>query len=117
MTTIQDSVFGSKTYTYDGLDRLTNDNGLAISYDSHGNILSLGSASMTYDSTVKNKLISVNNSNVSYSSTNPWQISSYMGKSYQYQGNRLTQYSNGSNVYSYTYNHLGQRITKTTSSL
>ncbi len=41
-----------------------------------------------------------------------WLISSVGSKTYTYQGNKLTQFTNGSSIYNYTYNHLGLRVTK-----
>ena len=88
ITNISDSIFGNKSYGYNYRGYLVDDNGISITYDSNGNILTYGSKSFIYDSIVKDKLIKVGNNSISYGS-NTLLPSYYKDKNYIYEGNRL----------------------------
>ncbi len=109
---ITDSVFGSHSYGYNYRGFLTNDDGTAISYDSNGNISSYGSINYTYDSTIKDRLASVNGVGVIYSTSNPLNPETWGSNEYAFEGRRLIQYENGSNVYKYCYDNQGLRTHK-----
>ncbi len=88
ITNISDSIFGNKSYGYNYRGYLVDDNGISITYDSNGNILTYGSKSFIYDSIVKDKLIKVGNNSISYGS-NTLLPSYYKDKNFIYEGNRL----------------------------
>ena len=89
------NLFGNNSYTYDYRGFLTSEtfNGQTKSYtyDDNGNILTAGNTSFSYDSTIKDKLISVGGSTISYSSNNPLNPTGYDGWVYRYEGRRLVE--------------------------
>ncbi len=109
---ITDSVFGSHSYGYNYRGFLTNDDGTAISYDGNGNIRTYGSINYTYDSTIKDRLSSVNGVGVIYSDNNPLNPETWGSNEYVFEGRRLIQYENGNNVYKYCYDNQGLRTHK-----
>ena len=89
------NLFGNHSYEYDYRGFLTSEtfNGQTKSYtyDDNGNILTAGNTSFSYDSTIKDRLISVGGSIISYSSNNSLNPSSFDGWSYRYEGRRLVE--------------------------
>ena len=62
----------------------------------------------TYDSTIKDRLIKVNDKTITYDSNNPLNPISYNGNTYEYEGRRLIKFNN----VKYTYDLEGKRIKK-----
>ncbi len=115
VTAITDAEFGNKTYTYDYRGYLTNDSGTAITYDSNGNILTRGGISYAYSSVIRDKLIAYNGQVVSYASAGSLYPTAWNGRTYSYEGGRLTSFANsttGKNAV-YTYDNMGLRLSKT----
>lgn len=118
--TVTDSVFGSHNYGYDYRGFLTNDDGTNIIYDNNGNIKQYGSINYGYDSQlgIKDLLTSVGGKTITYDNNNLFNPVSYDGKSFEYEGRRLTKFTNSNNVvYNYKYNDKGLRIEKTVNGL
>ena len=117
ITGITDDVFGSKSYAYNDRGFLINDNGTSITYDINGNIKTYGTKTFSYDSTIKDRLISANGKSILYTTDNPLLPRAYDGKVFTYEGNRLTNivedYDNYTTIYhDYYYNSQGLRIKK-----
>ncbi len=72
----------------------------------------MGNKVLTYDSTIKDKLISFNGSSISYDANNPFNPYSYMNYTYTFQGRRLTRWAKGSGYTAYYYNDKGLRVQK-----
>jgi len=120
ITTITDSVFGNKQYTYDNRGFLVYDNGNIITYDTNGNIKKYGTKAFTYDSTIKDRLINCGGKAITYSSSNPLLPQSYNNMTFSYEGKRLSSitinYDSETTIYcDYYYNHEGLRIKKNVS--
>ena len=62
----------------------------------------------TYDSTIKDRLVKVNDKTITYDSNNPLNPISYNGNTYEYEGRRLIKFNN----VKYTYDLDGKRIKK-----
>ena len=65
-------------------------------------------SSYTYDSTIKDRLVKVNDKTITYDSNNPLNPISYNGNTYEYEGRRLIKFNN----VKYTYDLEGKRIKK-----
>ncbi len=112
VTTITDSTFGNKSYSYDSLGRLINDNGTIITYDNLGNITNYGNKSYSYNGYL---LTSMNGENVSYYN-NSYLIKKYEDMEFKYEGKRLVEIKKDNDeeitYYKYYYNLDGLRIKK-----
>ena len=64
------------------------------SYDLNGNILTNGNNQYAYDSTIKDKIISINGSPITYENASSLKIKSCLGLNFQYEGNRLVGVNN-----------------------
>ena len=107
LTGILDSYFGSHTYQYENNGNLSYADGITYSYDKNGNILK-GNNTYTYDGTIKDRLVKVNDKTITYDSNNPLNPISYNGNTYEYEGRRLIKFNN----IKYTYDLEGKRIKK-----
>ncbi len=67
---------------------------------------------LTYDSTIKDRLMSYDGNSITYDSKNSFNVSSYKGNYYTFEGRRLTKITNSSGYWEYTYNDLGLRTKK-----
>ena len=112
ITKITDSTFGSHEYEYDYRGFLKKADGESYVYDDNGNIIQKGDFSLSYDSVIKDRLISFNGARITYDTKNPLNPKSYGSTSYQFEGRRLTKLSYGGNFYEYIYNEQGLRIQK-----
>ena len=102
VTNVSDEVFGSRTYNYDFKGQLTNDDGNTIQYDDNGNIKSYDTITYTYDSIVKDKLISYNGNSISYG-TNKLYPNLFGSLGIIYEGNKVSSITVGSDEYIYKY--------------
>ncbi|MDE6584149.1 MAG: hypothetical protein K2K15_01980, partial [Anaeroplasmataceae bacterium] len=94
--TITDTTFGSHSYKYNERGFLSKDDSTDYLYDKNGNITDIGSSHFTYDSTIKDRLVSVNGMAIKYEdSNNPLNPTSYGANKYSYSGKRLTEYKYG----------------------
>ncbi|MDE6945932.1 MAG: hypothetical protein K2P14_01985 [Anaeroplasmataceae bacterium] len=107
VTAITDTTFGSHTYTYNARGYLIKEDNTEYAYDNNGNITKAGSTTFTYDTTIKDRLKSVNGKEITYG-TNPLNPTSYNGNTYTFEGRRLVKY----NGYTYSYNDQGLRTSK-----
>ena len=112
LTNINDPVFGSKTYVYNDRGFLTYDGNTNYIYYGNGNIRAIDSLEYTYDSTVKDKLISVGTKSITYDSTKPLFVKTYDGKTFTYTNDLLTRVAYSGGYTSYEYNSDGLRINK-----
>ena len=116
VTSVLDTTFGSHTYTYNARCFLTKEDSIEYTYDDNGNILTAGNTVFAYDSTIKDRLISVNGTSISYG-TNPLNPSQFGNIQYEYEGRRLIriQRDYGSSYDNITYEYVAQglRISKT----
>ena len=64
------------------------------SYDLNGNILTSGNNQYAYDSTIKDKIISINGSSITYENASSLKIKSCLGLNFEYEGNRLVGVNN-----------------------
>lgn len=112
ITKIIDETFGNHEYKYDYRGFLIEADGESYAYDGNGNITKKGSFSATYDSLIKDKLVSFNDIKVEYDSANPLNPKSFNGNRYEFEGRRLVRWSNGDIHYDYEYNDQGLRILK-----
>lgn len=109
---IQDSTFGSHTYSYNARGFLTKEDSINYEYDANGNITKVGTITFKYDTTIKDRLILVNGKEISYG-TNSLNPNSYDGITYEWEGRRLVGLSKrGETKHVYTYNSNGLRISK-----
>lgn len=125
------TVFDKYSYEYDSLGQLVRYNSAVenksytYAYDSNGNILTkteyayttgaLGEAGNTtsygYDTAWKDKLTSVNGSAIAYDNLgNP---TSYLGKTFVWEGRNLVSYEDDSYAISYEYDENGMRYRQT----
>ena len=128
VTAITDLTFGNRSYSYGWKSFLETETignkHYTYDYDENGNIKKViltinGTPTITnfvYDSTIKDKLLSVGGNNITYSSTSPLLPTSYKGMSYSYEGKKLikTEHTAGS-VYersTYEYDDEGLIIRK-----
>ena len=114
ITSINDDVYGEKTYSYDDRGFLIKDNGTNIEYDKNGNITKYGTTVYEYASSqntgvVNDLLIKAGNKTITYSTTNKFLPVTIGTDSLSWKGKRLASY----NSYGFTYNEYGQRISKT----
>lgn len=112
ITKIIDETFGNHEYKYDYRGFLIEADGESYAYDGNGNITKKGSFSATYDSLIKDKLVSFNDIKVEYDSVNPLNPKSFNENRYEFEGRRLVRWSNGDIHYDYEYNDQGLRILK-----
>ena len=119
---IRDMTFENHQYEYDKRGYLTKADGVDFTYDSNGNIKSVGSTAFEYDSVIKDRLVKVGNTEIKYDSTNPLNPTKYGDRGFGYEGRRLVKYtidaregeyySVPSKTYEYKYNEQGLRIQK-----
>ena len=104
LSSITDNIFGRHTYAYNQLGYLTLDRTIdnegniisntTYSYDLNGNILTNGNNQYAYDSTIKDKIISINGSPITYENASSLKIKSCLGLNFEYEGNRLVGVNN-----------------------
>ena len=109
---ITDGTFGGHTYEYDTCGRVIKDDGKVIAYDKDGNITNLCGIGMEYNNCLRNLITKAAGFVVSYDDPDPNLITGWKSKYFRYFRNQLTEFGLGSTSYKYTYNHLGQRISK-----
>ena len=112
ITKIIDSTFGSHTYKYDYRGFLTEADGETYAYDENGNIVKKGSLLATYDSTIKDRLVTFNGVKIEYDSANPLNPKTYGSNNYKFEGRRLVRWTYDGGYYDYMYNDQGLRIQK-----
>ena len=118
ITSITDGTFGNYSYAYDKRQFLISADGETYEYDSNGNITKIGNTVLSYDSKVKDKLISFGSFDIGYESRSSLNPTTYKGMQYVYEGRRLVKLtlpstSRNTIAYNYTYNESGLRIKKT----
>ena len=99
-------------YTYDYRNFLVNDNGTAYEYDGNGNITKKGTTTFTYDTVIKDRLVKVGNTPVTYSTANPLNPATYGNCSYNFKGRRLQSFTKSGSTYNYIYDEQGLRTRK-----
>ena len=99
-------------YTYDYRNFLVNDNGTAYEYDGNGNITKKGATTYTYDTVIKDRLVKVGNTPVTYSTENPLNPATYGNCSYNFKGRRLQSFTKSGSTYNYIYDEQGLRTRK-----
>ena len=99
-------------YTYDYRNFLVNDNGTAYEYDGNGNITKKGTTTFTYDTVIKDRLVKVGNTPVTYSTENPLNPATYGNCSYNFKGRRLQSFTKSGSTYNYIYDEQGLRTRK-----
>ena len=99
-------------YTYDYRNFLVNDNGTAYEYDGNGNITKKGATTYTYDTVIKDRLVKVGNTPVTYSTENPLNPATYGNCSYNFKGRRLQSFTKSASTYNYIYDEQGLRTRK-----
>ena len=99
-------------YTYDYRNFLVNDNGTAYEYDGNGNITKKGTTTYTYDTVIKDRLVKVGNTPVTYSTANPLNPATYGNCSYNFKGRRLQSFTKSGSTYNYIYDEQGLRTRK-----
>ena len=99
-------------YTYDYRNFLVNDNGTAYEYDGNGNITKKGATTYTYDTVIKDRLVKVGNTPVTYSTANPLNPATYGNCSYNFNGRRLQSFTKSGSTYNYIYDEQGLRTRK-----
>ena len=99
-------------YTYDYRNFLVNDNGTAYEYDGNGNITKKGATTYTYDTVIKDRLVKVGNTPVTYSTANPLNPATYGNCSYNFKGRRLQSFTKSGSTYNYIYDEQGLRTRK-----
>ena len=99
-------------YTYDYRNFLVNDNGTAYEYDGNGNITKKGATTFTYDTVIKDRLVKVGNTPVTYSTANPLNPATYGNCSYNFKGRRLQSFTKSGSTYNYIYDEQGLRTRK-----
>lgn len=72
----------------------------------------MGDKTLTYDSVIKDRLVSIDGTPIIYNTNNPLNPSQYGDYSYLFEGRRLEMLNDGNDVYSYVYNDQGLRIEK-----
>ncbi len=112
VTAITDGVFGNHTYKYNENGSLKEADGKTFTYDQNGNITKLDTTTLAYNTSVKDRLQSVDGKLILYFATSPLNPISWNGNSYEYEGRRLTKFTKNSISYQYKYNDQGLRITK-----
>ncbi len=113
ITKINDTKFGSHIYTYDYRGFLTKADRETFEYDANGNITKYDGAVFGYDSVIKDKLVSVGGKAVSYASASSLNPTGWNGRSYGYEGRRLTSFNSNGKSCSYEYDEQSHRISKT----
>ena len=99
-------------YTYDYRNFLVNDNGTVYEYDGNGNITKKGATTYTYDTVIKDRLVKVGNTPVTYSTENPLNPATYGNCSYNFNGRRLQSFTKSASTYNYIYDEQGLRTRK-----
>lgn len=112
ITKIIDDTFGNHEYKYDYRGYLIEADGESYAYDGNGNITKRGSFLATYDSLIKDKLVSFNDIKVEYDSANPLNPKSYNGNQYEFEGRKLVAWFYGNQHFNYVYNDQCLRIQK-----
>lgn len=105
---ITDNQFGSETYEYNQNGFVTKVGLDSIEYDNNGNILKYKNNIFAYDSSIKDRLETFNDNNITYDINNPLNPISYKGNTFEYEGRRLVKYNN----VTYKYDIEGKRISK-----
>ncbi|MBQ9449245.1 MAG: hypothetical protein IJU60_05165 [Acholeplasmatales bacterium] len=127
ITAISDSLFGNHSYEYDYRGFLTSETSLGYTltytYDDNGNIKTIHDSrtnttiNLVYDQTYKDRLVTFDGNNISYSSTSPGNPTYYYNNGYTFEGKQLVhlqKYNNGEykDIY-YQYNDEGLIVKKT----
>lgn len=99
-------------YTYDYRNFLVNDNGTVYEYDGNGNITKKGTTTFTYDTVIKDRLVKVGNTPVTFSTENPLNPATYGNCSYNFKGRRLQSFTKSGSTYNYIYDEQGLRTRK-----
>ena len=112
ITQINDSIFGNHNYVYDYRGFLIEADGETYAYDGNDNIVRKGNKALTYDPIIKDRLMSFNGESIEYDTSNPLNPKTYNGKTYEFEGRRLTKFIYGGEHYKFDYNDQGLRIRK-----
>ena len=113
VTSINDPIFGNKTYAYNSKGFLINDNGTTISYGKNGNITSYGSKTFSYDSSIKDRLINVGGVTLAYDGDrSPLYPVEYGTNSFVWEGKQLVRHTYSGGYYEFRYNEEGLRVYK-----
>lgn len=113
---VDDAVFGKNMYAYDYRNFLVKDNNTIFTYDGNGNVTQKGSTIFSYDTVIKDRLVKVGNTPITYNLDNPIIPATYGNKSYTFMGRRLQAFTVSGSTYNYTYDEAGLRIGKTSPS-
>ena len=81
-------------------------------YDGNGNITKKGATTYTYDTVIKDRLVKVGNTPVTYSTANPLNPATYGNCSYNFKGRRLQSFTKSGSTYNYIYDEQGLRTRK-----
>ncbi len=81
-------------------------------YDANGNITNYNGTVFGYDSVIKDKLVSVGGNAVTYASASSLNPTSWNGRSYGYEGRRLTSFNGNGKSCTYDYDEQSHRISK-----
>lgn len=106
------TMHSNRSYEYDGRGFMTKEDATQYAYDANGNITQMGDTKLYYDSVIKDRLVKVGNTSITYDVNNPLMPSKYGDVTYTFEGRRLVGYSNSTEQFTYKYNEQGLRIEK-----
>ena len=112
ITSITDTTFGGHTYEYDSAGRIIKDDGKSIFYDKNGNITNLCGVGMEYGDVTYSLISKADGSTVRHDAYCGYLVSGWKDRYFDYFRNQLIKFGTTGAQYQYTYNHLGQRISK-----
>lgn len=112
VTKINDSIFGSHTYQYDYRGFLIKEDNKIYNYDQYGNIILKDKTKLTYDTSIKDRLASIDGISVTYNNKSPLIIDTYKTNRLYFEGRRLSRFVKGSMFYDFEYDDKGVRTLK-----
>ena len=77
------------------------------SYDKNGNIILKDGVNLSYDTTIKDRLISIGEDTITYNSTNVLLPNTYRNNRLEFEGKRLIRFITNSQHYDYEYDDSG----------
>ncbi len=106
----------SKTYFYKSnnlaISNLIKEDNKIYNYDQYGNIILKDKTKLTYDTSIKDRLASIDGISVTYNNKSPLIIDTYKTNRLYFEGRRLSRFVKGSMFYDFEYDDKGVRTLK-----
>ena len=102
----------SKTYFYKSnnlaISNLIKEDNKIYNYDQYGNIILKDKTKLTYDTSIKDRLASIDGISVTYNNKSPLIIDTYKTNRLYFEGRRLSRFVKGSMFYDFEYDDISR---------